>query len=487
MALAREKAAERQAAAMSLIERAFRPGAWNALSRPGASAVGGAGGGWESYMMRKRATQQIALRPASCAEAYFRRLASQHTLFMALCQPHPNVPGAATSGTELSIDSEQLVQCFWSSLLAQFATSAVLISGRAYVEDDLTPIELLGTSSVGALVGTGIGLLGCRIVFLWSGPAARSKALGLSGKVGYEHAPCCCSLCHCKCDVQTTALWKRAARASTGWITAISTYLGSCAISVYCLVVMPSREVFSLLAAWAVGQLLSWSIIEPAGLLVATLCVSRELRRRLFHRARIAPTPESSSVAPAVLPLTAEDRQLSTYDMFKELMASERASGDLALVSRTSASSKLRRTSSSGMRSTLGIRRSAAIEPEPASFNQALVPAIVNLPRESAGLLLTASPAPALASDSQPQRIPPKRMLPSTTKRLRPLSPHASPRGLTSPSMRAAALPSAQTSVSAQPTAASIDCRSGPRLPRSQSLSKVSPAPQRTSARPRAA
>ena len=267
--------------ARGLVAHAFRPNAWSPLSQPRSGApqphAPQRPQGLDALLLRSRGIKLAQSRRTTPMEMYLRALASHHTLFAILCQPH------ATPGSFHRIDIEQLVQCFWSALMTELAIAAALASSQGGYDYELTPGNVATDATVGAIVSACVALVGCRAVFIWSGPAGRSKLLWqrAAGKKGHEEkeknqtleivqpaAHCCFKLCDCRCDPFSRSLRRRAQRSCVGWSFAIGTYLLACAVSILCISGTSIRKFKSLIGAWALAQAISWVVLEPMGVLL---------------------------------------------------------------------------------------------------------------------------------------------------------------------------------------------------------------------------
>jgi hypothetical protein len=255
---------------------------------------------------------------------------------------------------------------------------------------------------------------------------------------------------------------------------------------------MTPRRVIFLLAAWAVGQLISWGIIEPVGLLAAMLCTSREARRRFARRARVGPTPEQPPAGAEAGP--------TVFRMLRDMVAEERGVGASALLqSNTSAplllpapkaSSQLVRRSSSRrvtrvarlrrMLTSVQGRQSASVEPAPplalasmeSGFQRSIVtsaiPELESQHTHPEGATASPSEEPSHSEPVATQfGLGPRRMMPSTTNFLPPLSQRARVEPVNT---------SAPSSASANPSEHLADVsRPSVRLPRSGRLNRVVP------------
>ena len=244
-------------------------------------------------------------RAATCTESYLRTLACEHTLFTLLCQPRPPPGGRHT------VDLEQLVQCFWSALLTTLAGVAALApegTDDASVDDAvvgssaLSADIVLRSSFAGASAGAGVGLLGCRLAFVWGGAAGRTRRLAAARKGGKGGsvsasaselgAPACC-FGLCPCDLNSPQLWRRASRVAVGWSCALTVYVGACVACARLMASMTAAEVSALLHTWMLAQLLSWMLLEPSGLLLLALArqaLGTDPWRARGGRATVTPT-----------------------------------------------------------------------------------------------------------------------------------------------------------------------------------------------------
>ena len=283
--VAASDALRKRKSAKVLVAHAFRPSVWNALSQRNiehGSRV------WDASAVQSRTLAAARDRQTSCTEGFLRGLANHHTLFAVLCQPRP------APGTDHLIDLEQLVQCFWCGLMTELAVVAALIVAKENGEVwRAQPAVLIADALGAATVAGAVALAGCRAVFVWSGPAGRSK---LRSGEAIEPAPACCfKLCDCKCDPSSTAVRRRAERASVGWLCAVVVYMTASAVSIFFLVGSSWRTFSSLLAAWAVSQLLSWLLLEPIGVLVLVVSIAIVSGMTRGFRAQIQPSTVASS------------------------------------------------------------------------------------------------------------------------------------------------------------------------------------------------
>jgi hypothetical protein len=258
----------RQATARGLVSHAFRPGAWDPLqradvhSRPGMSS-------WQGHVFRRQRKTREGGRRAQLSESYVRRLVSQHTLLVVLCQPYP------PDQTHESIDMEQIVQCFWSALLTQLAVVATLASEQGIYGHELSLLEVTVDAFSAAGIGAAVGLIGCRAIFLWSGPAGRNKLKPEKDRelITCDAPPCCFKLCDCKCNPSSPELRSRVLRASIGWSWAAGVFISASAVAAHHMQDMTRRKLTSLFGAWVLAQLASWVLMEPVGILLLPPCV----------------------------------------------------------------------------------------------------------------------------------------------------------------------------------------------------------------------
>ena len=79
-------------------------------------------------------------------------------------------------------------------------------------------------------------------------------------------------------------------RSAVGWGCAAGVFIAGCVLSAYLMFDMTAGEVLSLVATWMVAQLISWTLLEPAGILLVLYLMMRGPRARRKTRAKIMPT-----------------------------------------------------------------------------------------------------------------------------------------------------------------------------------------------------
>jgi hypothetical protein len=253
---------------------------------------------WEQRLLQRRLERQRLGRRVTMYEAFMRKMAAHHTLFALTCQPLPQ------AGTFHTIDIEQLLQCFWCSVVWQLAILGGLARAQGGDGHMLTQGQLVLDAAVAALASSIIGLVGVRYAFTVTGVASRSRNLGGdyseekwvdSGFVGIYRPP--------------NEFIQRAVRAAGGWEVAFGVYLAGCITSLYFIAGATLAKFVSLLGAWGATLLISWFLVEPSLIALVTFKAEILLRcvypcwqwtRRVFFRSQTKPSEDGGDGGAAV-------------------------------------------------------------------------------------------------------------------------------------------------------------------------------------------